>query len=78
MTGIETHRSMVKAWECDSFGHFTVAYYFDRFADASATLLEMLAAARGLRTAGRGFRPSIMPASSRSCAAARCCTSRAA
>jgi acyl-CoA thioesterase FadM len=39
---IETHRSMVKAWECDSFGHFTVAYYFDRFADASATLLERL------------------------------------
>lgn len=41
-TGIETHRGMVKAWECDSFGHFTVAYYFDRFADASAALLEAL------------------------------------
>ncbi|HKX09531.1 MAG TPA: thioesterase family protein [Stellaceae bacterium] len=40
---IETHRSMVKAWECDSFGHFTVAYYFDRIADASATAREMLA-----------------------------------
>ena len=39
---IETHRSMVKAWECDSFGHFTVAYYFDRFADASATARESL------------------------------------
>lgn len=38
--GIETHRSMVKAWECDSFGHFTVAYYFDRIADASATACE--------------------------------------
>lgn len=38
--GTETHRSMVKAWECDSFGHFTVAYYFDRFADASATARE--------------------------------------
>lgn len=50
MTGIETHRGMVKAWECDSFGHFTVAYYFDRFADASATLLETLAAERGLGT----------------------------
>ena len=37
---IETHRSMVKAWECDSFGHFTVAYYFDRIADASATARE--------------------------------------
>src|SRR5262249_52468964 len=42
-TGIETHRSMVKAWECDSFGHFTVAYYFDRIADASVTAREMLA-----------------------------------
>src|SRR5690242_12439068 len=40
---IETHRSMVKAWECDSFGHFTVAYYFDRIADASATEREALA-----------------------------------
>ena len=47
---IETHRSMVKAWECDSFGHFTVAFYFDRFADASATMLEALRA-RGLDTA---------------------------
>ncbi len=41
--GIETHRSMVKAWECDSFGHFTVAYYFDRIADASASARETLA-----------------------------------
>ena len=31
---------MVKAWECDSFGHFTIAYYFDRIADASATARE--------------------------------------
>jgi len=45
---METHRSMVKAWETDSFGHFTVAYYFDRFADASATLREALARERGL------------------------------
>src|SRR5690349_20435278 len=44
---IETHRSMVKAWECDSFGHFTVAYYFDRVADASATAREMLAVPEG-------------------------------
>jgi acyl-CoA thioesterase FadM len=45
--GIETHRSMVKAWECDSFGHFTVAYYFDRIADASATAREALAVPEG-------------------------------
>lgn len=46
-TAIETHRSMVKAWECDSFGHFTVAYYFDRIADASATAREMLEVPQG-------------------------------
>ncbi|HLJ20898.1 MAG TPA: thioesterase family protein [Stellaceae bacterium] len=46
-TGIETHRSMVKAWECDSFGHFTVAYYFDRIADASATAREALSIPEG-------------------------------
>ena len=30
----ETYRGMVKAWECDAFEHFTVAYYFERIADA--------------------------------------------
>src|SRR5262249_30528191 len=44
---IETHRSMVKAWECDSFGHFTVAYYFDRIADASVTARERLSVPEG-------------------------------
>lgn len=44
---IETHRSMVKAWECDSFGHFTVAYYFDRIADASATAREAFSVPEG-------------------------------
>lgn len=48
--GIETHRSMVKAWECDSFGHFTVAYYFDRLADASATARETFGVPRGWRS----------------------------
>jgi acyl-CoA thioester hydrolase len=47
---IETHRSMVKAWECDSFGHFTVAYYFERIADASATARERLAVPEGWTT----------------------------
>jgi acyl-CoA thioesterase FadM len=44
---IETHRSMVKAWECDSFGHFTVAYYFDRIADASASAHEQFSLPEG-------------------------------
>lgn len=43
---VETYRGGVKAWECDSFGHFTVAYYFDRFNDISA------ATRAGLREAG--------------------------
>lgn len=30
----ETYRGMVKAWECDAFEHFTVAYYFERIVDA--------------------------------------------
>ena len=36
----ETYRGMVKAWECDAFEHFTVAYYFDRIADAVFNLLD--------------------------------------
>lgn len=49
---IETHRGVVKAWECDSFGHFTVAYYFDRFADASASLRDRLAGEPALPQGG--------------------------
>ena len=36
----ETYRGMVKAWECDAFEHFTVAYYFERIADAIFNLLD--------------------------------------
>src|ERR1700688_2918992 len=36
---IESYRGTVKAWECDSFGHFTVAYYFERFSEASLAML---------------------------------------
>ncbi len=38
----ETHRGSVRAWECDGFGHFTVAYYFARFGEASAAALAIL------------------------------------
>jgi len=41
----ETYRSVVAAWECDVMGHLTIAYYFDRFADAALTLIEGLAPA---------------------------------
>ncbi|MBO0735208.1 MAG: hypothetical protein J2P48_01355 [Alphaproteobacteria bacterium] len=43
----ETCRSVVSPWECDVTEHFTIAYYFDRLADAASTLAENL----GLRGA---------------------------
>ena len=39
---IETYRGGVAAWESDVMGHLTIAYYFDRFADASFNLIERL------------------------------------
>lgn len=39
---IETCRSVVSPWECDVTEHFTIAYYFDRLADAAATIEENL------------------------------------
>src|SRR3954451_2648700 len=45
----ETYRGVVKAWECDTFAHFTIAYYFDRLADCSAAMLATLGAT-GWRT----------------------------
>jgi acyl-CoA thioesterase FadM len=55
---IETYRGTVHRWELDNVDHFTVAYYFDRFADATATALETLAlpTARAARTTTRGVR----------------------
>jgi acyl-CoA thioesterase FadM len=41
----ETWRGIVAPWECDITEHFTIAYYFDRLADAAATM----AASLGLR-----------------------------
>jgi acyl-CoA thioesterase FadM len=40
----ETYRGIVKAWECDTFAHFTIAYYFDRLADCSAAMTTALGA----------------------------------
>lgn len=39
---IETYRGVVAAWECDIVEHFTIAYYFDRFADATRNLVELI------------------------------------
>jgi acyl-CoA thioesterase FadM len=40
----ETWRGIVAPWECDITEHFTIAYYFDRLADAAS----MIAASLGL------------------------------
>jgi len=43
MTGwVETCRSIVAPWECDTTEHFTIAYYFDRLADAAAAMADSL------------------------------------
>ena len=39
---IETYRGVVNAWECDIVEHFTIAYYFERFADATRNFLELI------------------------------------
>jgi len=39
---IETYRGTVPPWQCDVTEHFTIAYYFDRFEEAEATLTEDL------------------------------------
>ncbi len=42
MSWIETYRGTVYRWELDNVEHFTVAFYFQRFADALLGLLESL------------------------------------
>lgn len=57
---IETYRGTVSRWEVDNVDHFTVAYYFQRFADASLALLE--AAGLGppyVAATGRGCPPAL-------------------
>ncbi len=40
---LETCRSTVNRWEADTVDHFTVAYYFARFQDATLAMLHALA-----------------------------------
>ncbi|MGC2202590.1 MAG: thioesterase family protein [Stellaceae bacterium] len=51
----ETCRSTVSPWECDVTEHFTIAYYFDRLDDSSATLAETLAFRDRATSGGRQF-----------------------
>ena len=39
---METYRGVVNAWECDTVEHFTIAYYFERFASATRTFVELI------------------------------------
>ena len=39
---LETYRGVVNPWECDVVQHFTIAYYFDRFADATGNFLDLI------------------------------------
>lgn len=45
---IESYRGVVNAWECDVVEHFTIAYYFDRFADATRNFVDLIGEAETL------------------------------
>jgi acyl-CoA thioesterase FadM len=51
----ETCRSVVSPWECDVTEHFTIAYYFDRLADAASTIAEILGLRECVQSNGRRF-----------------------
>jgi acyl-CoA thioesterase FadM len=54
---IETYRGVVNAWECDVVEHFTIAYYFDRFADATRNYLDLIGVGESVN-AGVNVAPS--------------------
>jgi acyl-CoA thioesterase FadM len=57
--GVETYRGTVYRWEVDNVDHFTVAYYFQRFEDATTAMLRTLGLDGGPGgTRGRGWRPA--------------------
>ena len=49
----ETWRGIVAPWECDITQHFTIAYYFDRLADATPMLASSLGINAASQSAGR-------------------------
>ena len=50
---LETYRGMVNPWECDVVQHFTIAYYFDRFADATRNFFDLAGVGDSLDTGVR-------------------------
>ena len=51
----ETWRGIVAPWECDLTEHFTIAYYFDRLADAASAIGASLSLTEASRSAKRRF-----------------------
>jgi acyl-CoA thioesterase FadM len=51
----EAWRGIVAPWECDITEHFTIAYYFDRLADATAMMARILGLNGASPSAGRRF-----------------------
>src|SRR6516165_12659829 len=49
----ETWRGIVAPWECDITEHFTIAYYFDRLADATSIMAGSLGLDGASQLAGR-------------------------
>jgi acyl-CoA thioesterase FadM len=52
---METWRGIVAPWECDLTEHFTIAYYFDRLADAASAVGTSLGLTEASRSAERRF-----------------------
>jgi acyl-CoA thioesterase FadM len=52
---LETCRDVVSPWECDITEHFTIAFYFDRLADAASTIAESLGLRDVSHWVGRRF-----------------------
>jgi acyl-CoA thioesterase FadM len=61
MSSIETYRGTVYRWEVDHVDHFTVAYYFARFEDATDGALRAL-----------GLDPVSLAGSARACVTREC------
>ncbi len=61
MSWLETYRGTVYRWEVDHNDHLTVAYYFERFADAGLALLE-----------ASGLGPAYTEGKGRACVTADC------
>jgi acyl-CoA thioesterase FadM len=55
----ETYRGTVPPWECDVTEHFTVAYYFDRLAEAERNLADLLGLGALLRGADFAHRLAV-------------------